>query len=75
VLRVAADMPVRARLAARERSRTGTHLPHPQLEFRQSSEAVLTFDQPLVVWVDGRRWGSAAELHLVVEPDAYTGYV
>jgi hypothetical protein len=75
IVRVAAQMPYRARLAARTRARTGTHLPHPQLAFAQSTEATLTFARPLVVWVDGRRWGTATTLHLVVEPDAYTGYV
>jgi len=75
VLRVAAQMSVRTRLAARSRSRTGTHLPHPQLTFAQSTDTTIIFDRPLVVWVDDRRWGTATKLHLVVEPDAYTGYV
>ena len=75
VLVVAAGMSVRTRLAARGRSRTGTHLPHPQLMFTQPTDTTITFQRPLVVWVDGRRWGTASQLHLVVEPDAYTGYV
>ncbi len=75
ILRVAATMPLRVRIAARRRARTGTHLPHPQLSLSQTAATTLTFDRPLVVWVDGRRWGTARELQLTVEPDAYTGYV
>ena len=75
ILRVAATMPLRVRIAARRRARTGTHLPHPQLSFTQTAATTLTFDRPLVVRVDGRRWGTARELQLTVEPDAYTGYV
>jgi hypothetical protein len=75
ILRVAAAMPLRVRIAARRRARTGSHLPHPQLTFTQASQADLTFARPLVIWVDGRRWGTARELHITVEPDAYTGYV
>lgn len=75
VLRVAAQMRVRTRLAARRRARTGTHVPHPQLTFTQLADTTISFDRPVVVWVDDRRWGRAAQLRLVVEPDAYTAYV
>ncbi|MEQ1872358.1 MAG: hypothetical protein ABL953_01420 [Ilumatobacteraceae bacterium] len=74
ILHVAADMSWRARRAAMRRARTGTHLPHPQLTTRQVTDYSLTFKRPLVIWVDGERWGSAAELQITVEPDALTVY-
>jgi hypothetical protein len=64
----------RARLAARTRARTGTHLPHPHLAFSQSAAAAVEFARPLVVWVDGRRWTTTDQLRFTVEPDAYVGY-
>lgn len=74
VLRVAAAMPLRARRQALQRARTGTHLPHPQLTTAQASSFTATFDRPLVVWVDGVRWTTAATLTVTVEPDALTVY-
>lgn len=74
ILRVAADMPWRARRAAERRARTGTHLPHPQLSMRQVADYSQTFARPLVLWVDGVRWGTAPDLRITVEPDALTVY-
>ncbi len=74
ILHVATDMPWRARRAATKRARTGTHLPHPQLTTRQVGEYSLTFERPLVIWVDGVRWGTAPELQITVEPDALVVY-
>lgn len=74
ILHVDADMSWRARRAASRRARTGTHLPHPQLTTRQVTDYSLTFARPLVIWVDGERWGTAAELQITVEPDALTVY-
>ena len=74
IVHVAADMPWRARRAAAARARTATHLPHPQLTTRQVAEYSVAFARPLVIWVDGMRWGSAAALTITVEPDALTVY-
>lgn len=74
VLWVDPSMPPRARLAARRRARTGTHVPHPQLMARQVTDERFTFDRPLAVWVDGHRWHQGSVLHLAVEPDALTVY-
>ncbi|HQZ35756.1 MAG TPA: hypothetical protein PK020_15130 [Ilumatobacteraceae bacterium] len=74
VIHVHPDMPVRARRQARRRARTGTHLPHPQLHSTQSATASATFRQPLVLWVDGVRWGTAASITVTCEPDALTIY-
>ena len=74
VLHVAADMSWRARRAAARRARTGTHLPHPQLTARQVTDYSLAFQRPLVLWIDGVRWGTSPELTITVEPDALTVY-
>ena len=74
VIRVQPEMSIRARRQARDRARTGTHLPHPQLQVTHSESAAATFRQPLVIWVDGVRWGTATEITVTCEPDALTVY-
>jgi hypothetical protein len=74
IVQVDAAMPIRARLQARRRARTGTHLPHPALQVTQVPEFGTTFARPLVIWVDGVRWKVAATLEVVVEPDALLAY-
>jgi hypothetical protein len=74
LLLVEEAMGARARWQARRRARTGTHLPHPRLRPSQVAEIELTFARPLHIWVDGRRWHTAAAVSLSVEPDAYHAY-
>ena len=74
IVHVAAEMPWRARRAAAKRSRTGTHLPHPQLTTRQVPDYSLACARPLVIWIDGERWGTVPDLRITVEPDALTVY-
>lgn len=57
-----------------KRARTGTHLPHPQISTRHVAQLSTAFGRPLVIWVDGVRWGSAVDLTITVEPDALTVY-
>ena len=73
-LLVAAAMSWRDRVQAKGRARTGTHVPHPQVTMRQATSAAFEFQRPLVVWVDGVRWGTASGLAITVEPDALTVY-
>ncbi len=73
--RVDAAMSWRDRLQARNRARTGMHLPHRSLSMRSAAEVDLDFDRPLVVWVDGVRCGTARRLRVTVEPDAFSAYV
>ena len=74
VVHVQPEMPVRARRQARDRARTGTHLPHPQLRETHAESASATFQRPLVIWVDGVRWGTASEITVTCEPDALMVY-
>ena len=75
VLCVDASMGWRERLHARQRARTGSHLPHRQLSLRSVPEVDLHFDRPMVVWIDGVRCGTASRLMVSAEPDAFTAYV
>ncbi len=74
LLQVDRRMGLRARLQARQRALTGTHLPHPQLATRRLAGATLEFDRPLDLWVDGARWLRATSVTFTVEPDALTAY-
>ena len=75
VVRVDAAMGLRERLQARQRARTGTYLPHPHISSRTTAEIDLVFEQPMVVWIDGVRCGTARHVQVNAEPDAYTAYV
>jgi hypothetical protein len=70
VIDISATMSLRARLQARARARTGTHLPHPDMQTRQVTICEWHFEHPLDLWVDGVKWGRASEVTLRVEPDA-----
>jgi len=72
VLTVAPTMSLRHRVQARRRARTGTHLPHPQMTMTQAPLHRATFETPVHVWVDGRRWRTCTELVVEVESDALT---
>jgi len=63
---------LRARLAARRRARTGSHLPHPGLRTSRSAAATLSFPDGVPVRLDGVAVGTARELLVHVEPDALT---
>ena len=74
LVEVAATMPVRARLQARRRLATGTHVPHPAITTRQRTDVDLAFDEPLEVRVDGSTVGRARHVRVTVAPDACTVY-
>ncbi len=75
VLRVDRAMGWRERLQARQRARTGTHLPHRHLSMQSVAEVDLELDKPMMVWIDGVRCGAARRVRISVEPDAFTAYV
>lgn len=70
LLRVDPSMPLRARLQARTRARTGTHLPHPHITFASTQRWTAEFVRPLNLYVDGTRVARVRELAIVVLPDA-----
>jgi hypothetical protein len=66
------SLPLRDRLTARRRARTGSHLPHPGLRTRRTGAITLELDRPLPVFLDGEAVGAGRRLVLRVEPDALT---
>ena len=70
LLRVDPSMGLRARLQARTRARTGTHLPHPSMTLNSTERWQATFSRPLDVYVDGHRVARVSDLAIEVLPDA-----
>lgn len=66
------QLPPRQIWVAAKRAETGVHLPHPDLSVKRVAEWEHTFDQPRVVWIDGRKVGRARHLSCRVESDAFT---
>jgi hypothetical protein len=75
VLRVDPAMSMRQRWQARHRALTGAHLPHQHLSVESLGSVAMQFREPVIVWVDGVRWGAVSNLSIGVEPDAITLYV
>ena len=65
-------LPLRDRLAARRRVRTGSHLPHPNLRTRRAAALTFDLEPPLDVYLDGDPLGRARHLVVQVVPDALT---
>jgi diacylglycerol kinase family enzyme len=61
----------RQRRAALARSATGTHLPHPSLNYRRVRSETLTFDRPVSLCIDGALQRKGQTVSLCVEPDAF----
>ena len=69
VIEVQAAMTLRARLQARRRARSGTHLPHPMLQTSQRTAWESTVRTPHAVWVDGVNRGRSRTLRVTMHPD------
>ena len=70
VLRIVESMSVRQRLIARQRSRTGTHIPHPDITVsRVTSVSVENTQQQQRLWIDGVAMGEWSAVHCTVLPD------
>jgi diacylglycerol kinase family enzyme len=63
-------LPFRDRWAARDRMRSGAHLPHPALRTSRAREWSATLERPTPVSVDGVRRATAQQIRVVVRPDA-----
>ena len=66
---VQGSLPVRQRLEARRRVRSGTHLPHPSLTTAKQRSGELDLGRRRGVWSDGRRVGTCRSLRYEVLPD------
>jgi hypothetical protein len=69
---VQADLPFGDRLEARRRIRTGTHIPHPDIDVRRASAWQTELTPAVDVWLDGEKVGRARNLSVRVEPGALT---
>lgn len=58
------------RWRARQRLRTGAHLPHPSISVSRTRAWQSSFDPPAPVWLDGVAAGTVRHLSVRVEPDA-----
>jgi hypothetical protein len=74
VFEVDARFGLRQRLAARRRSRTGTHVPHPLITTRSVRAADWSFESPMTVVADGVRIGAGSEIAITVVADAGVVY-
>ena len=71
VIEVSESMGLRQRWMARRRARTGSHLPHPEIATTRARDLRRSFDEPLLVLVDGVTVGSTRHLDVAVVPAAY----
>ena len=69
VVEVEREMTVRERLQARRRLGQGTHVPHPRIATRTSTEETWHFEHPQQLWIDGVRAGSVHDLAVEIEAD------
>lgn len=65
------NMSWRERLKARSRLPHGTHLPHPAIDVSARTYMSWAFDEPVGLWLDTVRRGSARRIAVRVEPDAF----
>jgi hypothetical protein len=72
VVTVSRDMPVRQRLTALARARSGSHLPHPDITVSRVESYEIVVDRPAMVRLDGVRVGRVRALAIRVVPDAVT---
>ena len=74
VVDVSPAMSVRARLQARQRARSGTHLPHPDIAVSSVPRWQVSVERPLRCWIDGREVGTGRSIEIVVLADALQVY-
>lgn len=71
VLRIDPTMPLRQRIAANRRMRTGSHMPHPHLQISRGTSHSWNTPEPLRLVVDGASLGMAVSVVLTVRPDSW----
>jgi diacylglycerol kinase family enzyme len=69
---VEGTLPFGQRLIARQRIRTGDHIPHPKIKVSQRSAWATTTEHPNNVYLDGHKVGKFKAIELQVLPDALT---
>ncbi|MGA1344633.1 MAG: hypothetical protein ACO35E_01500 [Ilumatobacteraceae bacterium] len=72
VVTIAGRMPLRQRIAALRRARSGSHLPHPDIGIERLTAVEITLDRPALVRIDGVRSGRVRAVRIGVVADAVT---
>ena len=57
-------------LKAKSRMQTGTHVPHPDINYRRGKSEQTNFSQKTDIWLDDVKVVKAKEISVRVEPDA-----
>lgn len=70
-----ADLSWRDRLKARSRLPHGAHVPHPAIDVSSRTYMSWAFEEPVGLWLDAVRQGSARRVAVRVEPDAFTLHI
>jgi hypothetical protein len=69
MLEFAREMPLRQRIIARKKMRTGTHVPHPQITARTVREASFDISRSSKVKIDGVKFSGVTHVSMRVIPD------
>src|SRR6186997_633575 len=69
------DLGLLARWQVRDRLRTGTHLPNPEIEERHAPAVQIDLDRPTPIRLDGEDIGPARSLSIRLEVDALRCWV
>ncbi len=65
------ELAFRDRMMAKKRVKSGTHLPHPNLEVRRVASMVQTLERPTPVRIDGVLAGNARHIEVRLDSDAF----
>lgn len=68
------DMRLRDRVAMYRLLKSGTHLPHPKIEYRQATEHVVQIVEPTDLYIDGVHSGRVISCDFRALPDAVNLY-
>ncbi len=65
------ELSLRDRMKAKKRVKSGTHLPHPNLEVRRVATLERTLKRPTRVHIDGVLAGQARHIQVRLDSDAF----
>jgi len=58
------------RLKARSRVHSGTHIPHPDIQYQRRPAGQINLEKKTDVWLDGKKVMKASQISVRIEPDA-----
>ncbi len=63
------SLPLRQRLQAKKRAQSGTHLPHPSLQYKRCKETSIALKKTTTVYLDNEQVGRFSSIGVRVIPD------